>query len=105
MCIRDRAYGAQQDVGDGAQGAVACSVAEAIVVAREMVEVAEQQSQRVADLRGASHLLTETRLEVPLVVELGEAVGDGVHTRSSKTGRALGPTIVESAWSCPAMLL
>jgi len=60
-----------------------------------VVEVAGQRSQRLADLRGASHLLAETLLEVPLVVEPGEAVADGVPTRSPS--RALGQTIVESA--------
>jgi len=49
-------------------------------------EVAEQQSRRVADLRGAGHLLAETLFEVPLAVEPREAVGGGVHTRSSQTG-------------------
>jgi len=62
-------------------------VADAVVVAFEMVEVAEQQSERVADLRGASHLLAETLLEVPLVVEAGEAAGDGVHARPTETSR------------------
>ena len=40
----------------------------------------------MADVRGAGHLLAETLFDVPLLVEPPEAVGDGVHTRSSQTG-------------------
>ena len=40
----------------------------------------------MADVRGAGHFLAETLFDVPLLVEAPEAVGDGVHTRSSQTG-------------------
>ena len=40
----------------------------------------------MADVRGAGHFLAETLFDVPLLVEPPEAVGDGVHTRSSQTG-------------------
>ena len=60
-----------------AQDVVAPGVAEAVVDPLEVVEVHHQERERVAVAFAAPHLALEGVLEVTVVVEAGELVGDG----------------------------
>ena len=72
------AHGALHQRRHAAQLGVALGVAPAVVELLEMVEVEQQQAERLALLRGARDLLVQAVLEVPAVEDAGERVGDGL---------------------------
>ena len=72
------ARAAAQHVGDRAQHVVALLVADGVVDRLEVVEVHHQQAEVLAVAPGAADLRLERLVEVPVVVDAGEAVADGL---------------------------
>ena len=68
-----------QDAGDAPEGRVAELVPEGVVELLELVAVDEQQADHVVVAPGAVELLLEALVQVAVVVEAGEAVGDRLH--------------------------
>ena len=74
----DAAHRLLDDVRDLAQRRVAGAVTVAVVVLLEVVEVAEQDRERLLVLPRAGELLAQALVQVAVVVEAGERVGDRV---------------------------
>ena len=67
----------QQHARQGTQQVIAAEVTDGVVVDLEIVDVDHQQRERQLVAPRARHLLGEALEEVAVVVEAGEAVGDG----------------------------
>ena len=86
----DVAHRLLDDVRDLAQHGVAGAVAVGVVVALEVVEVAEEHAERPLQLARAVQLLAQALVQVAVVVEAGERVGDGVDLGAAEAdGRRL----------------
>ena len=78
---------AVDDAGDTAQRVVAGAVAVALVERLELVEAAEQQRERPVVFAGAPDLLRQTLMQVAVVVEARETVGDRVELGATEPCR------------------
>ena len=72
----DVPHGALEHAGDRAERLVARAVSVEVVEGAEVVKVAEEEGEARPLLLAAFDLLAETLVEVAVVVEAGEAVGD-----------------------------
>ena len=76
--------GVLEDAGDRAQRLVAGAVPVQVVEGAEVVEVAEEQGEARPLLLAALDLLAQALVEVAVVVEAGEAVGDGLELGAAR---------------------
>jgi hypothetical protein len=79
----DVAHGLLDDARHGAKGAVAGALAAPLGVGAEVVEIKEQQGELRSSLDAALYLLAQSFVEVAVVVQAGEAVGDRLDLRAS----------------------